>query len=98
MARMSLARVSRRQLLGASSAALSLTGPTGDGAPVSAPPQPQPQPKPTPADTAVKVVTSVTQQVPAPVGPFATQAVQAAGSAADGVLGSGGTQPPSVLP
>ena len=52
---------------------------------------------PTPVNTTVKVVTSVTLQVPAPVGPVATQAVQAAGSAADGVLGSGGT-PPSVLP
>ena len=63
----------------------------------SAPQQPQPQPKPTPVDTVVKVVTSVTQQVPAPVGPVATQAVQAAGGAADGVLGLGEATPPSVL-
>jgi hypothetical protein len=64
----------------------------------SAPTQPQPQPQPTPVDTAVKVVTSVTQQVPAPVGPVATKAVQAAGSAADGVLSPAGTPLPSVLP
>jgi hypothetical protein len=50
-------------------------------------PSPSPPPQPTPVDQVVKVVTSVTQQAPAPVGPVATQAVQAAGSAADSLLG-----------
>jgi hypothetical protein len=61
------------------------------------PPSPQPQPNPTPVDQVVKVVTSVTQQVPAPAAPVATQAVQAAGSAADGVLGSGPSTPPGAV-
>jgi hypothetical protein len=34
----------------------------------------------------VKVGTSVTQQLPAPVGPVASQTVQAAGSAVDDLL------------
>jgi hypothetical protein len=58
---------------------------------------PGPSPKPTLVDTAVEVVTSVTEQVPAPAGAIATQAVQSAGSAADGVLpplGSPATGPP----
>jgi hypothetical protein len=37
-------------------------------------------------DTAVTVVTSVTQQVPAPVGPAAAQTAQAVGSAVDNLL------------
>ena len=52
-------------------------------------PQPQPSPsppQPTPVDTVVKVITSVTQQLPAPVGPVATQTAQAAGSAVDNLL------------
>ena len=49
-------------------------------------PAPPPQPKPTPVDTAVTVVTSVTQQVPAPVGPAVTQTVQAAGSVVDSLI------------
>ncbi len=39
-----------------------------------------------PVDTAVTVVTSVTQQVPAPVGPAVTQTVQAAGSVVDSLI------------
>ncbi len=34
----------------------------------------------------VTVVTSVTQQAPAPVGPVATQAVQTAGSVVDNLM------------
>jgi len=34
----------------------------------------------------VKVITSETQQLPAPVGPVATQTAQAAGSAVDNLL------------
>jgi len=49
-------------------------------------PQPSPPPRRTPVDTVVTVVTNVTQQVPAPAGPVATQVVQAAGSAADNLL------------
>jgi len=49
-------------------------------------PAPAPQPEPTPVDTAVTVVTSVTQQVPAPVGPAVTQTVQAAGSVVDSLI------------
>jgi hypothetical protein len=64
--------------------------PTGGGAPVSSSPRPAPAPAPsshpTPVDTVVKAVTSVTSQVPAPVGPFVTQTVQTAGSAADTLL------------
>jgi hypothetical protein len=41
-------------------------------------------------DQVVKAVAPVTQQVPAPAGPAVTQAVQAAGSAADGLLPPGG--------
>jgi hypothetical protein len=58
--------------------------------PVPAPstpgPSPTPAPRPTPVDTVVKTVTSVTSQLPAPAGSVATQAVQSAGSAADGLL------------
>ena len=49
-------------------------------------PAPPPQPQPTPVDTAVTLVTSVTQQVPAPVGPAVTQTVQAAGSVVDSLI------------
>ncbi|HET6869468.1 MAG TPA: hypothetical protein VFH80_26390 [Solirubrobacteraceae bacterium] len=72
--------------------------PTGSGS-GSAPSQPSPQPgsspepgpspQPTVVDQVVKVVTPVTQQLPAPAGPAVTQAVQAAGSAADGLLPPG---------
>jgi hypothetical protein len=48
--------------------------------------QPPPPPRTTPVDMVVTVVTSVTQQVPAPAGPVATQVVQAAGSAAGNLL------------
>ena len=54
-------------------------------------------PPPTPVDTVVKVVTSVTKQVPAPAGPVVTQAVQEAGSAADNLLPPSG-QPAPVEP
>jgi hypothetical protein len=68
--------------------------PASAPAPVQPPPQPSPPPRTTPVDTVVTVVTSVTQQVPAPVGPAATQVVQAAGSAADNLLpGSGQSVP-----
>lgn len=53
------------------------------------PPQPGPLPQPTVVDQVVKVVTPVAQQLPAPAGPAVTQAVQAAGSAADGLLPPG---------
>jgi hypothetical protein len=60
---------------------------SGSGSPSPTPaPQPSPSPQPTAIDKVVTVVTQVTQQVPAPVGPAATQVVQAAGSAADGLL------------
>jgi hypothetical protein len=70
-------------------------GGTGGGSPAgsspgtgstSPPPAPPPQRTPTPVDTAVTVVTSVTQQVPAPVGPAATQTVQAAGAVVDSLI------------
>jgi hypothetical protein len=50
-------------------------------------------------DQVVKVVTPVTQQLPAPAGPAVTQAVQAAGSAADSLLppGIGSGTPPQGL-
>jgi hypothetical protein len=67
-------------------------------APVSSSPSPSPgpapAPHPTPVDTVVKTVTSVTSQVPAPVGPAVTQAMQSAGSAADGLLSSVGSPSP----
>jgi hypothetical protein len=65
--------------------------PTGSAAPTSAPsaPAPQPSPKPTVVDRVIKVLTPVTQQLPVPAGPAVTEAVQAAGSAADGVLPPG---------
>ena len=53
--------------------------------PTQSSPPPPPR-KPTPVDGAVKLVTSVTQQVPAPAGPVATQVVRSAGSAANGLL------------
>jgi hypothetical protein len=56
-------------------------------------PQPQPRPRPTPVDQVVQVVTSITEQVPAPAGPVATGAVQAAGGAADNLLGPGRGSP-----
>jgi hypothetical protein len=59
-------------------------------------PQPGPSPEPTVVDRVIKVVTPVTQQLPAPAGPAVTQAVQAAGSAAGGVLPPGvGSGPPA---
>jgi hypothetical protein len=73
-------------------------GPTGPAptavtpthpAPAAPSPQPRPSPRPTVADRVVKVVTPVAQQIPAPTGPAVTQAVQAAGSAADGVPAPG---------
>ena len=63
----------------------------------SQPSQPQPSrpaPRPTPVDNVVKVVTSVTQQLPAPAGPVATETLQTAGAAADNVLGSTGVSVP----
>jgi hypothetical protein len=61
---------------------------------------PTPQPQPTPIDRVVTVITQVTEQLPAPVGQAATQAAQAAGSAADGVLSSVPDPPvrPGTLP
>lgn len=81
-------------------------GSNGGSPPVSSPqpappartpqpsPAPEPLPRPTPVDTAVKVVTSVTQQLPAPVGTVVTQTVQAAGAAADGLLPQTGQPAP----
>jgi hypothetical protein len=65
--------------------------PTGSGptAPTPPPPARQPSPRPTIADRVVKVVTPVTEQVPAPAGPVVTQAVEAAGRATDRVLPPG---------
>jgi hypothetical protein len=78
--------------------------PTGSASTGSVPSQPSAQPPPstrsTPVDKIVKTVTPVTQQVPAPVGPAATQAVQTAGSAADSLIpagvGSAPDPPPAV--
>jgi hypothetical protein len=67
-------------------------GGSGSAPPGSAPsspspqPQPQPSPQPTPVDQVVQVVTSVTQQVPPPVGSAVTGLAQSAGSAADSLL------------
>ena len=68
------------------------SAPPPQPAPVSSSPSPSPNPgpapspRPTPVDTVVKAVTSVTSQVPAPVGPAITQTVQSAGTAADTLL------------
>jgi hypothetical protein len=63
---------------------------SGSGSAQSQPtPRPGPSPQPTVVDQVVKLLTPVTQQVPAPAGPAVTQAVQAAGSAADGLLPPG---------
>lgn len=68
-------------------------------APSQPPPQPGPSPKPTAVDRIVKTVTPVTQQLPAPAGSVATQAVQSAGSAADGLLPPpAGSGPPGSSP
>jgi hypothetical protein len=71
--------------------------PTGSA---PAPPAPPPSPKPTVVDRAINVITPVTQQLPAPAGPAVTQAVQTAGSAADGLLppGVGSGAPARGLP
>jgi hypothetical protein len=63
------------------------------------PPEPSPAPRPTPVDRIVGAITPVTEQVPAPAGPAVTQAVEAAGSAADSVLppGVGSGAPPEGL-
>lgn len=61
--------------------------PAPTGSTPSAPsPQPGPSPQPTPVDRIVNTITPATEQLPAPAGPAVTQAVQAVGSAADGVL------------
>lgn len=63
-------------------------------APVSQSPSPSPAPAPapthhpTPVDPVITVVTSVTSQLPAPVGPALTQTVQSVGSAADSLAQS----------
>jgi hypothetical protein len=73
-------------------------------APTQSTPQlsPSPKPQPTPVDQIVNAVTPVTQQLPAPVGPAATQVVQSVGSAADGLLppssGAPGSTPSVKLP
>ena len=78
-------RSTPRPVSGASSG--SAPGSSPQPSPSSGPvPQPSPPPQPTAVDKVVTVVTQVTRQVPAPVGPAATQVVQAAGSAADGLL------------
>ncbi len=59
--------------------------PSGSAPSGSAPSAPAPSPQPTPVDQIVNAVTPVTQQLPAPAGPAVTQAVQAVGSAADGL-------------
>lgn len=70
--------------------------PTGSVPSASASSQPSPEPGPSPhptvVDRVINVVAPVTQQLPAPAGPAVTQAVQAAGSAADSLL------PPGVGP
>jgi hypothetical protein len=76
---------------------------TGSAPPAGSPsPPPGPSPEPTVVDRVIKVVTPVTQQLPAPAGPAVTQAVQAAGSAADGLLppgvGSGAPTHGTALP
>jgi hypothetical protein len=68
--------------------------PEAPAAPVPPVPQPSPPPRTTPVDTVVTVVTSVTQQVPSPAGPVATQVVQAAGGAADNLLPASGQSMP----
>jgi hypothetical protein len=76
--------------------------PAGPASSQPSSPSPQPQPRQTPVDRIVGVVTPVTEQVPAPAGPAVTQAVEAAGSAADGVLppgvGSGALAAGTALP
>jgi hypothetical protein len=62
--------------------------PTGS-APSRPAPRPGPSRQPTVVDRIVNTVTPVTQELPGPVGPVATQALEAAGSAADGVLPPG---------
>jgi hypothetical protein len=86
-----------------SGSAPSLPVPPGGSSPQPGPPpQPGPSPQPTVVDQVVKVVAPVTEQLPAPAGPAVTQAVQAAGSAADGLLppglGSGAPGPGTALP
>jgi hypothetical protein len=61
------------------------TAPTGS-APTQPPPQPGPSRQPTGVDRIVQTITPVTQALPAPAGPVATQAVQSAAGAADSVL------------
>ncbi len=70
--------------------------PAGSPSSSSSGPSPSPKPRPTPVDQIVNAITPITEQVPAPAGPAVTQAVQAAGSAADGVLPPGvGSGPPA---
>lgn len=76
---------------GPSSPAPASTGPASPGPTQSAPPpgpspSPSPSPSPTPVDRIVNAVTPVTQALPAPVGPAATQVVQSVGSSADRLL------------
>jgi hypothetical protein len=76
--------------------------PTGSAptapAPAQPSPQPGPTPSPTPVDRIINTIAPVTQHLPGPAGPAVTQAVQAAGSAADSLLppgvGSGAPTPP----
>jgi hypothetical protein len=85
------------------------TPPPSGARPRPAPPQPAPglapgpggwapSPQSTPVDIAVKLVTSVTEQVPGPGGSLATQAVQSAGSAADNLLAPAGSPAPAPPP
>jgi hypothetical protein len=79
-----------------SGSAPSGSAPSGSAPSQPSAPPPAPSPKPTAVDWIVKTVTPVTQQLPAPAGPVATQAVQTAGSAADGLLPPGVAQAPAV--
>jgi len=59
--------------------------PGASPAPVRGPtPSPGPSPRPNPIGTVIKAVTSVTQHLPGPVGPGATQVVQGVGRPAHG--------------
>jgi len=81
---------------GAGGGGLGGGGSGGGGSSPALPPQPSPPPEPTPVETVVKVGTSVTQQLPAQVGPVASQTVQAAGSAVDDLLPQPGQPAPFV--
>ena len=70
--------------------------PAPEPAPTAPAPSPAPTPRPTLTDEVIGTATSATSQLPAPAGPAATDALQAAGSTVDRILPVPAPGPPNL--